>query len=315
MMVRAFASRTEAGIHLVYDPAAELTRRAPQSLPPGRCFLDDAQVRSWPAVYQRELATRVPLNVCWSPIVRCNLVCPQCLDDKSVAELRRGHRARIAGILAGCGALGLDISGGEPLLLPDLADLGRALRGGGGTSSCTTNGWHLARRAGELAGAFDAIRVSLDGPSAGSHDRIRGDGSFERACEGIRAAVHCGLPVQIHYTLMRSNAAGMQAVADLAGTLGATGVTYLQMLPIGEGAALREEMLSDAEATALLGAVRPRGEVTVRLRTREIADHFTVVRADGKVWRNTDGAQRIAALTDLRVPGDLHLPALEGSTP
>ncbi|WP_406076115.1 radical SAM protein [Streptomyces virginiae] len=316
MTVRAFSTSVLGGRSLVYDPATELTHLAPQVLPPGRCWLDDKQVTAWMAVFQRQVATAVPFNVCWSPLVRCNLTCPQCLDDKTVEELRGIERARIARILATSGTLGLDISGGEPLLLRDLTALGRTLRSAGAVVSCTTNGWHLARRAPELVGIFDAIRVSLDGPTAATHDHWRGAGSFARACEGIQAAARAGLPVQLHYVVMRSTADGMQQIVDLAARLGVGGVTFLQMLPIGDGRALRDtQMLSDDQARTRLEAVMPPPGVRVRLRTREIADAFTVVRADGKVWRNTDQASEISALRPLVRAEDLHLPVpvLQGS--
>ncbi|MBM9624704.1 radical SAM protein [Streptomyces zhihengii] len=318
MTVRAFSTRVLGGKSLVYDPATELTHLAPQVLASGRCWLDGTQVVAWQPVFQRQVATAVPFNVCWSPLVRCNLECPQCLDDKTVQELRSADRARIARILATSGTLGLDISGGEPLLLRDLTALGRTLRSAGAVVSCTTNGWHLARRAPELVGVFDAIRVSLDGPTAATHDRWRGTGSFGRACEGVRAAVRAGLPVQLHFVVMQSTADGMQQMANLAARLGAGGVTFLQMLPIGDGRALRDtQMLSDAQARTRLDAVTPPPGVRVRLRTREIADAFTVVRADGKVWRNTDQANEISALRRLTRAEDLHLPVpvLQGSTP
>lgn len=168
--------------HLVHDPATGLTHHAPEPLPAGRLRLEQTEVSSWPVVPPSGLDRTMPVSVCWSPIVRCNLHCPQCLDDTTVPELDAAARDRIAAVLAASGVLGVDISGGEPLLLRDLVALAQRVTGGGRTAvSVTTNGWHLARRAEELAEAVDAIRVSLDGPDEASHDRIRGTGSFARA--------------------------------------------------------------------------------------------------------------------------------------
>lgn len=78
------------------------------------------------------------------------------------------------GVLAAAGVLGVDISGGEPLLLRDLPALARRITACARTAvSVTTNGWHLARRAENLAEALDAVRISLDGPDEASHDRCR----------------------------------------------------------------------------------------------------------------------------------------------
>src|SRR5690606_32607279 len=141
----------------------------------GRVCFDEREVATWPPVAPAQAGRAMPVSVCWSPIVRCNLHCPHCLDDTSVSELGPAQCARIAGVLADAGLLGVDISGGEPLLLKDLPALARRITSTGqAVVSVTTNGWHLARRAEELADAVDAIRVSLDGPNAASHDRVRG---------------------------------------------------------------------------------------------------------------------------------------------
>lgn len=300
--------------HLVHDPATGLTHHAPEPLPAGRRRLEQTEVSSWPVVPPSDLDRTMPVSVCWSPIVRCNLHCPQCLDDTTVPELDTAARGRIAAVLAASGVLGVDISGGEPLLLRDLVALAQRVTGGGRTAvSVTTNGWHLARRAEELAEAVDAIRVSLDGPDEASHDRIRGAGSFTRAHDGIRAAIAARIPLQIQTVLMASNHARAQQMADLADSLGAGGVTFLQMLPIGAGRRLRHQMLTDPAATRLLARLRVPEGLRIRLRTRASAGGFTVVRADGCVWRNDERALHIDGLRPLTAVADLALTARDSS--
>src|SRR5689334_13725022 len=112
---------------LVHDPLTGLTHQAPSHLRGGRVSLDPRTVTAWPRIAPDETGRRVPVSICWSPIVRCNLSCPMCLDDTSVRELGPAHRARIADVISAAGVLGVDISGGEPLLLSDLPDLTRSL--------------------------------------------------------------------------------------------------------------------------------------------------------------------------------------------
>lgn len=299
--------------HLVHDPTTGLTHRSPRPAVGRVCFAEP-DVATWPHVPPAEAGRAMPLSVCWSPIVRCNLHCPHCLDDTSVPELSPADRARIAGVLADAGLLGVDISGGEPLLVKDLPVLARRIASNGHTVvSVTTNGWHLTRRAEELADAVDAIRVSLDGPDAASHDRVRGAGSFPRACAGIIAAAAAGIPVQVQTVLMAGSCTTAQPMVDLAASLGAGGVTFLQMLPIGAGAGLRHEMLIDQRAADLVDRLHVPEGLRIRLRARSAADGFTVVRADGRIWRNCDTAQRIERLHLLRHPGDLTLTEKDGS--
>ncbi|MQS10709.1 hypothetical protein F7Q99_00025 [Streptomyces kaniharaensis] len=68
-------------------------------LPTGCVALDDQQVAAWPLADPAAFAPDYPLSMCWSPIVRCNLACPQCLDDESVP----GHQTHACGQCAGPG--------------------------------------------------------------------------------------------------------------------------------------------------------------------------------------------------------------------
>jgi MoaA/NifB/PqqE/SkfB family radical SAM enzyme len=313
-MLRTFRVTASSGQILVYDPCSGVVRLAPRPLPAGRHRLDDTEVRTWPAVHPATLGLDVPVSLCWSPLVRCNLDCPHCLDDKSVPELDAAGRAAMARLIGASGVLGVDISGGEPLLLRDLPDLARRLSGDGCAVSITTNGWHLARRVSELTGHADAIRVSLDAPDPSRHDALRGAGSFRRAIDGIRACRTAGLPVQIQTVLMASAARHAQAIVDLAAGTGANGVTFLQMLPIGAGATMAaSEMLDDHAAAELVGVLQAPPGLDIRLRTRNAAEGFTVVRADGRIWRNGPRALTIALARPLEHPGDLALTGPDGS--
>lgn len=314
MKTARFSTAERGQSTLVHDPATGLTHLSEERIPAGRVVLDPRLVSSLPTVVPRDHHGDFPLSICWSPIVRCNLQCPHCLDDKTVLEAGPADRARVAEVIGAADVLGVDISGGEPLLLGDLADLSRLLNRRGCVVSVTTNGWHLRRRAAALAEHIDAVRVSLDGPAASVHDVWRGEGSFSRAVDGIRAAVTAGMRVQIQTVLMASTRSFAQEVVYLAAELGANGVTFLQMLPIGEGTCLGpSEMLTDEAAQELVHELAVSQRTTVRLRTRGDAGGFTVVRADGRIWRNGYPAEGISGLRPLRVADDLALTGPDGS--
>lgn len=302
-MIRTFAVSSDG---LLYDPASGV-KRPVEGLPVGRYELDDTDLpvlpRTAPANPWHKAA---PTSLCWSPLVRCNLSCPHCLDDTSVPEAGADQRARIAGILARAGLAGVDITGGEPLLLRDLPALARRVTASGRTAvAVTTNGWHLQRRARELVGTVDAVRVSLDGADAESNDRLRGSGSFERALAGIAAARALNLPVQLQMVLMASNCFRAQDMVDLAARLGARGVSFLQFIPYGAGAQIAQrEALTDEQAFAIVERLDVPASLRVRVRSRESADKFTVVRADGRVWRSVRGLS-ICSLRPLNAPDDL----------
>ncbi len=84
----------------------------------------------------------------------------------------------------------------EPLAWAPLGHSLQLARERGITTTITTNGLLLARRAAEIvAGGCSQLFVSLDGPAA-IHDQIRGrQGSYARAVEGIeRVAALAGAP-------------------------------------------------------------------------------------------------------------------------
>ncbi|MGH3908488.1 MAG: radical SAM protein [Pseudonocardiaceae bacterium] len=312
--VRVFATSTRSKISIAHDPLTGLTHSTGALLRRGRARLSPSEVASWPVVHPGDLPAEVPVSVCWSPLVRCNLACPHCLDDKQLPELDGSNRLRIVRLIAASGVLGVDISGGEPLLLRELGELADELTEQGCVVSVTTNGWHLQRRAEALAAHIDAVRISLDGPDALRHDQWRGRESFRRAIAGARAAAAHGIPTQLHSVLMRSTRHSAQEMVELAASLSVHGVTFLQMLPIGLGAALAaEEQLTDEQAQDTIAGLDVPTEVSVRVRTREAAGGFTVIRSDGQLWRNDPQAESIATQRPLRCAEDLGLTGRDGS--
>src|SRR5918996_94940 len=94
-----------------------------------------------------------------------------------------------------------------------------------------TNGTVLK---GERLRAFAALpadrlrlQISLDGASPAVNDAIRGEGTFERICDGIRAAVNAGLRTTITMVLLRHNLADAPALVTIAADLGVSNVHLL----------------------------------------------------------------------------------------
>lgn len=300
---------------IIYDPCTGQTRVAPTFLSDGRQQLNASDVRNWPSVHPREADHEYPVSLCWSPIVTCNFNCPHCLDDKAVIEGGAAERVRIGSLIANSNVVGVDVSGGEPLLIRELPGLLNLIRQNGIAASFTTNGWRLAQRVEQLVERTDAIRLSLDGPTVATHDRWRREGSFSRALLGLRAAISANIPVQIQTVVMRSNVDALQDLVNLATGEGAQSLTLLQMLPIGTGAVLAaSELLSDDEVRRAALNLEVPSLLDFRVRYRSEAGGFTVVRADGSVWRNNPDGLSIGQRRPLREVADLMLGSeLDGS--
>ncbi|MDR7271554.1 MoaA/NifB/PqqE/SkfB family radical SAM enzyme [Pelomonas saccharophila] len=171
--------------------------------------------------------TRLPLATLYLT-ERCNSRCVSC------DYWRHGQRdidmATVQRLLPGLLELGTQtvlVSGGEPLLHPQWAEIAALLRSQGHKLWLLTAGLALAKHAAEVACLFEQVTVSLDGSTAASYAAIRGLDAFEAVCAGIRAAVREGLDVSLRVTVQRGNVGELADLVALAHKLGVAGISFL----------------------------------------------------------------------------------------
>lgn len=159
---------------------------------------------------------------------RCNSRCVSC------DYWRHGRRdialETVQRLLPGLRELGAQtvlVSGGEPLLHPQWAEIAALLRGQGHRLWLLTAGLALAKHAAEVARLFEQVTVSLDGSTAASYAAIRGLDAFEAVCAGIRAAASEGLSVGLRVTVQRGNVGELPDLVALAHKLGVSGISFL----------------------------------------------------------------------------------------
>lgn len=119
------------------------------------------------------------------------------------------------------------LSGGEPLLNAEWADIAQLLRENGLQLWLLTSGLSLAKHARRVAELFHAVTVSLDGTNPGTYAAIRGLDAFDKVCEGIRAAAATGVPVSLRVTLQQANYRQLPRFVELARELGARQISFL----------------------------------------------------------------------------------------
>ncbi len=163
----------------------------------------------------------------WHITHRCNLRCSHCYqDDYSAFSSRKSLEAvlnQYSRLLEEFGFKGyLNITGGEPLAHPDLFWLLEEAGNRGITTAVLTNGTLIGRReAAELKRLdVDYVQVSLDG-LRDTHDKIRGEGSFDLAIRGIRELKAQGIYVTVAFTAQRENHKELGRLADFCNNLGA----------------------------------------------------------------------------------------------
>lgn len=110
-------------------------------------------------------STRHPIVAQIVPIRRCNLACTYCSEFDAVSPpVPTSEMLRRIDLLAGLGTTIITISGGEPMLHPDLDELVRHIRRRGAIATLITNGYLLTpeRIRGLNRAGLDYLQLSID---------------------------------------------------------------------------------------------------------------------------------------------------------
>ena len=159
--------------------------------------------------------------VIWNLIRRCNLACMHCYsisaDIDFPGELSTREVLSVMHDLRACRVPALILSGGEPLLRPDLFEIAAHAKSLGFYLALSTNGTlidvPMALRVRDAG--FDYVGISLDGLQA-THDRFRKKAkSFDRSLSALRVLRDMGVKVGVRFTLTQDNAADFEPLLDL----------------------------------------------------------------------------------------------------
>ncbi|HBI16224.1 MAG TPA: SynChlorMet cassette radical SAM/SPASM protein ScmF [Desulfobulbaceae bacterium] len=188
----------------------------------------------------------------------CNLACVHCwLSPRHDPAARAAFLPLelLRSIIAEAKPLGLTgvkLTGGEPLLHPDIhaiLDLVHAeqlaLTMETNATLCTPE---IAANIARQCNPF--VSVSLDATHPETHDRLRGvAGAFERTIQAIRTLVAHQIPTQIIMSLLRDNVGQLEKMIELAADLGVESLKFNLVQPIGRGMSLHaaDRSLSVAE--------------------------------------------------------------------
>lgn len=171
--------------------------------------------------YMRELVDPTPIGpvrsprgpvVIWNLVRRCNLTCKHCYsisaDRDFPGELSTGEVFAVMDDLKAFGVPVLILSGGEPLLRPDIFEVSRRAKALGFYVGLSTNGTLIDARnidAIEAVG-YDYVGISIDGMRE-THDRFRRkEGAFDASLAGVRLCRERGLKVGLRFTITSDNA-------------------------------------------------------------------------------------------------------------
>ena len=171
--------------------------------------------------YMRELHTPTPLGekrnppgpvVIWNLIRRCNLTCKHCYsisaDKDFPGELNTAEVFKVMDDLKAFHVPVLILSGGEPLMRPDIFEISKRAKDMGFYVGLSTNGTMIDEsniNDIEKIG-YDYVGISIDGVKE-THDKFRRKiGAFDESMQGIRLCREAGIKVGMRFTLTMDNA-------------------------------------------------------------------------------------------------------------
>ncbi len=162
--------------------------------------------------------------VIWNLIRRCNLTCKHCYalsaDHDYAGELSTQEVFGVMDDLKGYHVPVLILSGGEPLMRPDIFEIAGRAKAMKFYTGLSTNGTLIDEAMSDRVAAtgFDYVGISLDGLKA-THDKFRRlDGAFERSLAGVRHLHARGVKVGLRFTMTAMNAHDLPPLLELMRT-------------------------------------------------------------------------------------------------
>jgi cyclic pyranopterin phosphate synthase len=238
---------------------------------------------------------------------RCNFRCPYCMPKeqyhehyrflKSQERLSFDEIVRLARLFAGLGVRKLRLTGGEPLLRANLADLVGDLSGISGIDdiALTTNGVLLGQHAVDLhANGLKRVTVSLDTLDKEIFKRMSGGfAALDQVLSGIDAAIAAGLaPIKINAVIERG--VNDHTVLDLVEHFRGSPVIVrlIEFMDVGNRNAWRPDMVVPSrELVARIAAKWPMHAVSQNYRG-EVAER----------WRFDDGGGEVGFISSVSQP-------------
>ncbi|HEX5581890.1 MAG TPA: radical SAM protein [Gemmatimonadaceae bacterium] len=206
--------------------------------------------------------------VVWNVGRRCNLHCVHCYSDSSnrayPGELTTEQGFALLDDLAGFEIPVLLLSGGEPLMRPDIFELIAHARSVGLRVTLSTNGTlitpEVAARLRELEVSY--VGISLDGIGL-TNDMFRGHkGAFDKAMAGFRNCRAVGQRVGLRMTLTRRNCQDLEEIFDFIEAEEIDRACFYHLVYSGRGSAA-DELTPEVARAAV---------ETILRRTRDFAE-------------------------------------------
>ncbi|HFQ82257.1 MAG TPA: radical SAM protein [Desulfobacterales bacterium] len=201
-----------------------------------------------------------PKWMAWEITRRCNLHCVHCRSSSEAEVL--GHpdfsfaeAQRVLDDISSYASPVIVLSGGEPLLRPDVFDIAAYGAGRGLRMCLATNGTLVNQeKCGQIKEAgIKMVSLSVDGSTAAVHDNFRNSpGAFEATMNAARLFKENNIKFLVNSSFTKRNQAEVPRVMQLVKSLGATAWYMFMIVPTGRGEDIMEELISVEDYEELL---------------------------------------------------------------
>jgi MoaA/NifB/PqqE/SkfB family radical SAM enzyme len=186
----------------------------------------------WGPIRTRAYQERIPLKGTLELTYRCNLRCAHCYltQADTIGEIIRKNRElsteeirTIIDQIVEEGCLFLLLTGGEPLLRSDFAEIYRYAKQKGLLVVLFTNGTLLTPELADLLADWvpRCVEITLYGYTQGTYERVTGiPGSYERCRQGIELLLERAVPLRLKTMVLTLNRHELEAMESFAESLG-----------------------------------------------------------------------------------------------
>lgn len=233
----------------------------------------------------------VPRLVFWETTTACNLKCVHCracpVEERPPDDLTFEESKTLIDQIASFARPVLVLSGGEPLVRPDVFEIASYANAAGLRVALATNGTlvtpEVARKIRESG--VQRVSISIDGARSESHDAFRRlPGAFDCAWQGIEHIKAEGVPFQVNTTVTRHNIDEIPQILELAKERGAVALHMFLLVPTGCGKEIADdEMITPAEYERVLNWFYDRSkDAGIGLKATCAPHYFRVMRQRAK---------------------------------
>lgn len=187
-----------------------------------------------------------PILAFWETTKACRLACRHCrataMPHALPGQLTTEDGKRLIDDLVTfqTRALILVLTGGDPLMRPDIFELAAEARGKGlpvALSPAVTPLLNESNMQRALDLGIRSVSISLDGACARTHEGVRQvDNHFAQTREALELLVRMGFKVQVNTTVMRENVEELPEIAALLSEVGVHIWEVFFLIPVGRGA-------------------------------------------------------------------------------